>query len=162
MTSDQHTRPRGAVPAIGVPISEDERGVPDLASAALRTTRSSLLANSAVCFAHQCGFYPERVAEVRRAPFQASLPVRVTVEVVAVSFDPNTDRLILTGDFNESPPDVAPISSRLQDTWGAVGSNTPTGTVGSQAGLDQDGAAPLAHWADSFGSVSQFGPLLRL
>jgi len=76
----------GAVPAIWVPISEDERGVLDLASAALRTTRSSLLANSAVCFAHQCGFYPERVAEVRRVPFWAPLPVRVTVEVVAVSF----------------------------------------------------------------------------
>ncbi len=76
----------GAVPAIWVPVSEDERGILDLASAALRTTRSSFLANSAVCFAHQCGFYPEGVAEVRTTPFWAPLPVRVTVEVVAVSF----------------------------------------------------------------------------
>jgi len=35
--------------------------------------------------------------------------------------DSNTDRLILTGDFNESPPDVAPIATRLEDTWDAVG-----------------------------------------
>ena len=74
------------VPTIWVAVSKAERAILELASKAVRTSPPSLLAHSAVCFAHQCGFYAEGATEVRRPPFWAPLPARVTVDVIGVNF----------------------------------------------------------------------------